>query len=430
VAAAGKWVFFTGNWFAARTTKGGGTLKSQWQYVSSFTGFPDFCCDQVTIYDEARDRYFWLRMGSPSTNPPGTGNYENVFKLSVSPDGFLNAWTYTISPLTIDPSWTNQWWDYPHIQLGANYMYLAWNMFNQAGNWTQTVMLKIDLDVLAAAGPFSGSYFAVTDWFTFVPVQGAYHSTYFASNWPTTAANVQGRDFRIYKWDEDSGTITFVTRQLAATFLPTDRNDAVCGGTSGNWCARYDMRVLTGARYSINSDPIDSARYPGRKVVGWWWNVAQGGGFALPYIDAAAFFEDTLTQVSGFAGRPYIWGADIYCFAYPSISPNKRQDLGGVFHYSEGPDWNPYIAFTIADDYTHAPPGWIFYEAQFSNARPSDNKWGDYNTVREYEPTQKVWAGASHYIQKVNDCTNCGEPIYFVFGRDRDWPSWRRWKGK
>jgi hypothetical protein len=417
VGAAGKWVFFTGNWFAARTTKGGGTRPSQWQYVSSFTGMSDFCCDQIAIYDESRDRHFWLRMGLPGTDPK-----ENRFGLSVSADGFQSWWTYWTTPLNVDGSWTNQWWDYPHIQLGADFLYMTWNMFNQADQFTRTVVLRWPLDELAAGQGFSYDWFE-TSWFTLVPTQGAYHKMYFASNWPSTVP--QNNRLGIWSWEEDSTSLGFVERTVAA-WTVTSRGDAVCGSTSGNWAARYDQRVLAGARYSImNSD----LKYPGKKVIAWWWNVAQGGSFPQPYIDAAAVWEDTLSQVSGLEGRPLVWNSS-NCFAYPSVAANKRQDLGMVFHYSKGANKRPFVGFSIADDITAAPPGWTFYKVVSSNARPADNVWGDYNTVREYEPTQKVWAAGSHFIEQSNNCTNCGEPIYFVFGRERDWGSWRRWRNK
>ena len=74
--------------------------------------------------------------------------------------------------------------------------------------------------------------------------------------------------------------------------------------------------------------------------------------------------------------------------------------------------------------------GLDFLHCPTSSAKPSDEKWGDYNTVREFEPTQKVWVAGSHYIKETSDCSNCSDPLYFVFGRARDWSSWHRWKKK
>jgi hypothetical protein len=417
LGTGGKWVFFTGNWFAARTTKGGGVKNKQWLYIDPTADFTEFCCDQIAIYDESRDVYFWLRMGIPDNNG------ENVFKLSVSKDGMQTYWTYTTSPTNLDSSWTNQMWDYPHIQLGADFLYMTWNMFDQFDFWIRTVILRWPLDALAVSNGFSFDFWYTNEWFTFVPVSGAWHRMYWASNWPSIPP--QNNRLRIWTWDEDSDTIFWVEKIVTA-WTPTGRGDAVCGSVIGNWAARYDQRVLTGARYSImNAD----RKEPGRKVLAWWWNVAQGGSFAQPYIEAAAFWEDTLAQVDGGQGRPFVWNST-NCFAYPSVTPNKRQDLGMIFHYSSRESKVPAVGYTIADDFTDAPPGWFFYNVITSNARPSDNKWGDYNTVRVFEPTQKIWVGGSHFIRSSDGCLDCGRPIYFVFGRGRDEQSYRRWRFK
>jgi hypothetical protein len=422
VGASGKYVFLTGNKFAALSGSGG----RSWQYVNPWSGFPDFCCDQVTLYDEARDIFLWLRMGSPDANG------ENRFMLSVSKKDAVSWWTY-VTPSNPGPGgWTNQWWDYPHIQLGADYAYIAWNMFDWNGTggttlddfWVRTVMLRWPLDALATGAGFGYNWMETTDWFTFVPVQGAYHTMYWASNWPTYSTDY---NFRIWRWQEDETTIYWWDRIIPA-WTPTGRGDAHCG--SPNWAARYDQRVLTGARYSINSPGLQEPKILGRKILAWWWNVAEGGDFPLPYIDAAAFYEDNLTQVGGWLGRPLVWGD--WCFAYPSCTPNKRQDLGMVFNYADAwdNDYRPHVGYAIADDYIHAPPGWVFYPVQKSKALPSDEVWGDYNTCREYEPTQKVWVAGAHYIPGTTNCSFCSEPVYFVFGRERDYWSFHRWRSR
>jgi len=414
VGVGGKNVFYTGNWFAARSNTGGATL-ADWQYMNPYADFPSFCCDQVAIYDPSHDTYFWLRMGSADANG------ENEFKLSVSNNGFQTYGTYTFPSL-----WANEWWDYPHMQLGADYLYITWNVFNKSSNWTRTVMLRFPLQALYEWAGFSYNYYAQSEWFTFVPVSGAHHTMYFASNWPSTVP--QNSRIRIWRWHEDSGSLTYWTKTVAA-WTVTGRNDCHCGPAGGsNWTGRSDMRLLTGARYSVSTDGIAEPRILGRKVLAWWWNVAEGQGFSYPYIDAAAFYEDDMTQVAGYLGRPYVYGS--WCFAYPSVTPNARQDMGMVFNYATDPDWAPNVGYAMADDYIHAPPGWIVYNAVSSNALPADNKWGDYNTVRPHAPAGDVWAAAGHFIQQSTDCTNCSKPVYFLFGRLRDKNSLSRWYNK
>ena len=405
-------LFYTGNWFAAYSWDKG----LNWTYKSPFSGFPNFCCDQVTIHDGARDIYLWLRMGSPDASG------ENVFKLSVDfAQPFSGPyWTYTIAPTDINPDWTNEWWDYPHMQLGADYLYLSWNMFDQYGVWTRTVMLRVNLDSLAAGGSFHGNYYSNSTWFTFVPVSGAEHTMYFASNW-----DYPYNRLAIWRWDEDSTGLSSWVKTVAA-WTPTGTGNMHCG--SPNWLARGDMRLLTGARYSIYSDGIAQSRQRGRKVVGWWWNVAEGGSFTHPYIDSAAFYEDNMGQLPGYLGRPYVYNPD-YCFSYPSIAPNHRQDLGAVFNFSKSPYWHkPAVAYSLADDYApNAPPGWLFWGAAGSTSGPSDEKWGDYNTTRAYQGLY-TWIAGSHFIYPSrSNCSNCSVPLWFSFGRERDRNNFSYW---
>ena len=195
---------------------------------------------------------------------------------------------------------------------------------------------------------------------------------------------------------------------------------------NGNWANRTDDRLLTGARYAIQGTNLT---VPGRNVLGWWWNVKQGGAYPYPYVDAAAFYEDTLALVEGGNGRPLIWNTG-QCFLYPSVSSNKRGDLGVVFHYGSGASQTPSVGFAIADDYTAAPPGFVFYTVRTSNARPRDNVWGDYNTVRRFHPVETTWVAGSHYIAGSTTCTNCSSPVFFAFGRARDRNAWTYWRGK
>lgn len=414
VAQNGKYAFFNGNWFAARSTNGG----VNWSYVNAYNGFPDFCCDQVTIFDESRETFYWLRMGSP--NVDGV----NKFILGVSNDGGASFCTYTTFPTNVNSTWTGQWWDYPHMQLGADYLYIAWNMFNAAGNWTRTVMLRWPLDALDSCAGFDYNYYENTSWFTFVPVQGSDHAMYFASNWPSTAP--QNSRLAIWRWYEDSTSLTVWTKTVAA-WSATGKGSAVCGATTGNWAGRTDQRLLSGARYMIHASNL---KIPGRNVLAWWWNVKQGGSFPRPYVDAAAFYEDNLAQLGGLQGRPYIFSTTT-CFLYPSMAANKRGDLGAVVNYSSGTNLRPAVMFALADDYTTAPPGFNANAAvQISNARPSDNKWGDYNTARAFMPTNDTWVGGAHYIPGATNCTNCSAPVFFNFGRGRDYRSWFYWQNK
>ncbi|MBK8049537.1 MAG: hypothetical protein IPK16_21930 [Anaerolineales bacterium] len=238
----------------------------------------------------------------------------NRFRLGLSTNGGASFCYYDVAPTNTNSAWTNQWWDYPHLQLGADYLYIATNMFNATLRGHAHCVLRFPLDSLKDCAGFGYNYYSTSSWFTFVPVQGADHIMYFASNGPSTSPF--NSRIIIWKWAENSTSLSWVTRTVAAWTTSA----ATCGSSSGNWAGRTDTRLLTGARYMIHNTNL---AIPGRKVLGWWWNVAQGGSFGRPHIDGAAFYEDTLTQLSGNQGRPLVWNSTI-CFLYPSVAANKR----------------------------------------------------------------------------------------------------------
>jgi hypothetical protein len=429
----GKNVFFTGNWFAARSTDGGKTFV----YVDPFAGWTEpskFCCDQLVLADEARNMLLWLRQGATYTDPK-TENFENEIKLGVSIDGGVKFRTYTFKPTDIKSGWTNQWLDYPEMQIGAKFLYLSFNLFDAKDNATRSLMLRLPLDTLKAGDPLTYQHYSSEKWFTFEPVAGADHIMYWAANsgdgevedehGANGTSTEQERRVGIWKWDEISNKISFVARKVPP-WSSTTKGDAVCGSKVGNWTGRLDDRITAGARYRIHATDI---QYPGRMVLGWWWTVKQGGSFPLPYIEGVAFFEDTLTQIPGSAGRPTL--ADgTSCFAYPAAAVNRRGDLALVFNYSSGAEdgHKPNVGFAVADEYVQAPPAWITYLVQASRSRPQSNEWGDYNTVRSFSPSGDVWGGAAHFLPTAE--RNDPAPVYFVFGRERDRRSWTGWNNK
>lgn len=412
-AQNGKFAFFSGNWFGARSTNGG----VSWQYRSSFTGFADFCCDQVVLYNPAYDMFLWYRQGVP--NASGV----NRLLLSVSTNGGSTFCTYQTFPTNTNSGWTNQWWDYPHLQMGADYLYIATNMFNASDNWTRTVMLRWPLDKLATCTGFNYSYTSTNTWFTWVPVQNADHVMYFASNYPTSSPYNR---VRIWTWREDSSSVNTSTTLTVPVWNYTGRGQAVCGSSTNNWAARLDDRMLTGARYMLHTNNV---RIPGRTVLGWWWNVKAGLGFSQPYANGVAVYENTMGLLSGAQGRPFMRDNNT-CILYPSVAANGRGDLGVVFNVGAGSNKVPAVAYMMQDDYAPAIPGGTYYTIQTSGARPSDRRWGDYNTVRPMSPVQTNWVAAAHYIPGSSACSACSAPVFFNFGRARDARAWNYWQNK
>ncbi|MEW6003029.1 MAG: hypothetical protein AB1638_10340, partial [Nitrospirota bacterium] len=248
------------------------------------------------------------------------------------------------------------------------------------------------------------SYFPVTDRFNFTPVQGAKDTMYWASHNTTSS-------MRIYRWQEDSGTIYWNDVTIPA-WTSTPRGSALCPTAEGyNPCARLDDRILSG--WISNWDG-----YPGEPVLGFFWNVQEGGGFAMPYVNSAVFKERDRTYLA----RPYIWNAS-WAWIYAAGAPNARGDLGvSLTHVPNG--GYPNHSVLINDDVNGAPPGWEGYWVVSSgSAGPSDNKWGDYHRVRPHFPAGLQWTATGWVL----NASGTSLPKYVIFGRERDNKSLNRW---
>ncbi|HSP56453.1 MAG TPA: hypothetical protein VLS25_12800, partial [Dehalococcoidia bacterium] len=265
VANVGNVVFYTGNWFAARSADGGQTFS----YVNPFTAFPSvnngFCCDQSTIYDSSRNIMIWSLLYIPD-------NSSGSIRIAVANGGagVLNSnWCYyTFNPQNLGLP-TQRWFDYPHIALGADNLYVTANVFRTTNNsWTNTTILRLPLDTLAACGSLTYQHFTVSDQFNFTATDGATTTMYWASNTNTSS-------MRIYNWPESTTTISWDDRTIpaymaAATYL--------CAGPDGlNACGRSDPRVM--------------GAWDAGGVLGFMWNASQGGSFPYPYVYVARFRE-------------------------------------------------------------------------------------------------------------------------------------------
>lgn len=399
-ANIGKYIFYTGNWYAARSNNQGVT----WTYVSPFSGFTDFCCDQDVIYDKTRDAMFWLRMGSPD------GSGENVFKLGVSTNGGTSFCTYSVSPASVNGTWTNEWWDYPQLALTNNSLYITWNIFNQSDVWQRQVLLRYPLQELAACSGFSYGYIARTDGYTWAPAQGGTTKLYWGDHISTTT-------FRVYTWQENTGTYSWANRTIPA-WTSTGRGSANCPAPDGNdACKRFDHRVLNGY---VKRHP--ALAFGQLEIVGFFWNVKEGSGFTYPYTNNAWFYTNTMN----YGGRHSIsasWAAWIYTSSYPDV----RGNLGVAGTYAGG-SYYPRFWVGKDDDTDGIPPYWGYVTVASGNAGPGNNKWGDYNRVRQFLPLGTCWLATGHVLQGGTTGIYV-HPYYVVFGQGRDFNScYQRWK--
>lgn len=390
-ANAGKYVFYTGNWYAALSKNKGGT----WTYINPYADFADFCCDQDVIYDAGRDMLIWYRQGVQL----GGGN--NNFKLGVSLDGGLTWTQYTLT-------YTNYgglplgWFDYPHLAVTRNYLYWTTNYFNTNGTFQRMIVNRLSLDQLQARGGLSWSWWNRTTGWTWTPAQGATDVFYLGDHTNTST-------FNICDIPESTGLMSCRDVAIAAwTF--TNRGDAVCTVPNGfNPCARLDQRVTDG--------------WVRGNEVGFFWTVQEGGGFAYPYVESATFNRTTFA----YTGRPYIWSGGA-AWIYGGSAPNARGDLGIAAYYVGGGLY-PRLYVGIDDDYNAAPPGWEIALVRSSVTSTSHN-WGDYLRVRQHGPDGNTWSVSGHTTQTVTTYGNVQEGSFATFGRGRDKDGYDRFRTK
>jgi hypothetical protein len=270
------------------------------------------------------------------------------------------------------------------------------------------VVVRISLDDLANAKPASLSYYASKNKYTFTLVHGATDTMY----WATHLSNEK---MRIYKWEESepwSNVSKFDISIKPWNVLKI--RDAKCGREvhelgirEGNWCGQADSRIATG--------------WVVKNRIGFFWNADAGSNtlrgftFPMPYIDGAIF--DTNNDNVKYIWRPYIWNYK-YPILYPSIAPNKDNNLGIMFYYGDGINVNPTLTFGVKsfDDIQHDVP-WVTMILNTSTHTPKvhinpdatslDEKfsyeWGDYIRVRPIFDSDNGWIAAGFILNGGNE---------------------------
>jgi hypothetical protein len=366
-------IFYTGNWFAARSVDGGLT----WGYIDPFQRFQYFCCDQDVIYDPNHGIFIWYRQGADEP--------ENHLSLGISSDTF--SWRfYTFMPSNIDESWAGQFSDYPSLALSQKYLYISMNMFAESG-FLRPVILRISLDDLAnpsGIGPIYEYYIDQTlpsTSHTFTPVQGANNTMYWGVHLSTAS-------MRLYQWDDSlpSASVRSFDRDIPAWSLLV-RGDGHCEGPdNNNWCGRGQSKIR-GAFMANN-------------VIGFFWDTASGGisengaTFPWPYINAATF---NTTDNLAYLGRPYLW-SPTFAWMYGYGSPDNQGNVAIQAFYGGGP-YHPSIAAGVGNDFSGSSSPWNMIQVANGTAGPTFTSvyppsWGDYIRIRPFNGVGPGWIGS------------------------------------
>src|SRR3954447_18946582 len=180
----GKNIFQTGNWYATYSKDGGVT----WTALNPFSIFGSgFCCDQVVIYDSARDRWFWVLQ------------YGDHLTVANSAGGDMANWcSYTFKPTDIGATGS---YDYNDLALGTRFLYLS---SNPGGG---SAVLRFPMSEMITCSGFSYNFLYRNTEFTYKVATGGGDTALIASN---NLDQGTGTTLRIFSWPESSTSPTFV----------------------------------------------------------------------------------------------------------------------------------------------------------------------------------------------------------------------------
>ncbi|HEY3248878.1 MAG TPA: hypothetical protein VGK88_11365 [bacterium] len=392
IAQNGKFVYYTHNWYVARSTNGGTT----WAFISPFADMSFFCCDQDTLFDPARNQIIWYRQGLYGT-PAG----RNTIRIQRSIDGGATWCTYNLTPANLGYP-TGQWFDYPHLAVSNDYLYVTSNMFTAAGAFLRMVLMRLSLDQMRSCITVGITFWTRTTGWSWTPAQGATDRMYVGDH------ESPGATMRVF-WNDEANTTLSSALIDQPNFTPTNRNATCASLGGGNPCLRADMRILRG--WILRNAATNTIQ------VGFFWNVKEGAGFTKPYVDSVLINANTNTIVAGAAGRPFIWNGTI-AFFYASASPNARGHLGinvSAFQSSVFP--RLYVG--IDDDFNGAPPGWEIALVATGTGAALGNVWGDYSRVVPFRPSGLSWV-SSGFVSTGSSNNTSLRATWFGRGRDQD----------
>jgi hypothetical protein len=387
----GRELFLTGNWYATRSLDNGTT----WSYVSPYNALPPldggFCCDQIVHYDRGRDLLFWLLQYREQGG-------KNSLRLAVKRGATLgnDVWFWwDFSPVATNSAWAGEWFDYPDLELGNDFLYLTSNVFRASDDrWTRSVIFRIPLDTLATGGSLDYQFWSTTQTFSLRCTRGARDVMYFASH--TSNSQV-----RVYSWPETSASVSSSNVNVSAW---SAGSYSAPGPDGANWLSRCDPRI-TGA-------------WVANGVIGLAWSANRRGSRPFPYVRVVRIAEATMSVVAD----ADIWSAN-HAYAYPDACPNDRGHVG-ITLFRGGGNRHPGHVVGIWDDFSNA---WQLVATADGTNGPTDTKWGDYLACRRHSPDGLTWL-ASGYTLQGGGGRDSIEPRVVHFGRRRDERAVQRWE--
>ena len=377
-------VFYTGNWFAAVSTDGGNTF----QYIDPATAFPDppgmrFCCDQVVHYIPQIDTFVWLLQYMVDSEG------KNVQRLAFATTEDVrqgNWWTMDITSAEL--GLPDLFLDFPDLSVGRNMLYMSSNGFRRSDSmldeyeWACSILLRLPLSGIRK-GEVSGQTVTSDENFNFRVAQYCGTRAYWATHQNTST-------LRVFVWEEDEASASYFDVPVATW---SGGNGYISETPDGyNWLRRIDPRVL-GATKAGN-------------ILYFAWSVDRGGANDRPepYIQIARINALNLRLLNNMN----IWDPEAAA-AYPALSTNAVREVGCSYTIGGG-DRYPSHALSLL---TRTRKDIIAAQGMRG---PSQQRWGDYLTVRRHYPHTRLFASTG-YVLLSGTGEQDSTANYTVFGR-------------
>ncbi|MBI1876904.1 MAG: hypothetical protein HYR94_01475, partial [Chloroflexi bacterium] len=370
-------VFYTGNWFAAVSVDGGVNFR----YINPFTAFPDppgmsFCCDQVVHYIRRIDTFVWLLQYSPNQNG---GNIQRL-AFATTEEVRQGRWRlFDITPEALGLA-NNLFLDFPDIAISSNMLYVTTNVFADQ-NWSATAIVRLPLADIQS-GQITAQSSISTENFNFRVAQHCSTRAFWASHNNTS-------QIRIFSWSERDAQPSFVDMDVPRWARGAYRSMTP---DNFNWLGRADPR-MTGATKA------------GREL--WFaWGSNQGGTNNRPH----PFVQIARVDANSFnlLGSINLWDPNA-AVCYAALSTNSKREVGVSYMIGGGGRFPSHMVGML----TGTRRDVVVVEG---TRGPSNQKCGDYLTVRRNYPNMKLFAATGFTLQQGVGVTDAS-PHFVIFGR-------------
>jgi hypothetical protein len=360
VAAAGKQVFVTGNWFASRSTDWG----ASWTLVDPFTEFPPaaggFCCDQLVLRSRTQKLWIWVLQYV-------SANDTNVLRVAASASGAPGSWRWwDFSPGMLNPAWNKLWFDYPDIAESDGAIWLTCNVFDSNDAWKRAIVLKLSTATMVAGGTLSYRSWSTAQHGSLRLVQGAGNTMYFGSQNGNSGV-------RVFEWKDSGNNVSFWNVPVT----PWGSGPYSSKGPGGvEWLSRCDDRI-TGAWIAGGQ-------------LGFMWTSSRLAGRPHPFVRVARIDVASRSLVD----EPDLWSAN-HAWAYPAAASNSKGRVG-MTAFIGGGTRHPCHVVGVRNDTAGT---WDTQIAKAGTHGPADSKWGDYLTVRRHRTSTTSWVASGYTLQ-------------------------------